>query len=217
MENQCKNSNWNARTMIDKFYGTNKPWLRSSHLHAMGVMVLIGSVLTVFYCHSLVASQIELAENDRDRFVKLLSLSKSIETRISDEQIRIADANKQLAAIESRIPQRLVDSEVLAFIHKTASESSIELIDLRPSSTKDISFETVTCKARSYQIRLDGPFSSVYQFLERVDNLPQKCNVQKCQIVHSDKKECQLHLELVIYFDLKWTDVKNAAAKQNAQ
>ena len=203
--------------MSNEPYGTNKPWLRSNHLHAMGVIVLIGSALTVFYCHGVVASQIALAENDRDRFIKLLSLSKSIETRISDEQNRVVDATQELTAIESRIPQRLVDSEVLAFIHKTASESSIELIDLRPSGTQDISFESVTCKARSYQIRLDGTFSSVYQFLEGVDKLPQKCSVQKCQIVHSDTKECQLHLELVIYFDLKWTDVKNSVVKKNAQ
>ena len=203
--------------MNNKLYGTSEPWLRSNHLHAMGVIVLMGSVLTVFYCHSLVASQIALAENDRDRFAKLLSLSKSIETRISGEKILVADATQELATIESRIPQRLVDSEVLAFIHKTASESSIELIDLRPSGTQDISFETITCKARSYQIRLDGPFSSVYQFLEGIDNLPQKCSVQKCQIVHSELKECQLHLELVVYFDLKWADVKNTVAKKNVQ
>ena len=203
--------------MNSKPYGPNEPWLRSKHLHAMGVIVLIGSVLTVLYCHSLVASQIALTEYDRDRFIKLLSLSKTIETRIADEQIRVADATQELSAIESRIPPRLVDSEVLAFVHKTASESSIELIDLRPSGTQDIAFETATCKARSYQIRLDGPFSSVYQFLEGVDKLPQKCSVQKCQIVHSDSKECQLHLELVIYFDLKWTDLKNTAAKKNAQ
>ena len=203
--------------MNNKPFVTNEPWLRSNHLHAMGVIVLIGSVLTVFYCHSLVASQIALTESDRDRFIKLLSLSKSIETRISDEKIQVADATQELAAIESRIPQRLVDSEVLSFIQKTASESLIELINLRPTGIQDISFESVTCKARSYQIRLDGSFSSAYQFMDEVDKLPQKCSVQKCQIVHSNSNECQLHLELVIYFDLKWTDVKNTVVKKNAQ
>ncbi len=197
-------------------FETNEPWLRSNHLHAMGVIVFIGSVLAVIYCHNLVACQIALNEGDRDRFIKLLSLSKTIETRISLEKIQVADATQELAEIESRIPPRLVDSEVLAFIHKTANESSIELIDLRPSGTQDISFETVTCKARSFQIRLDGPFLSVYRFLDGIDTLPQKCSVQKCQIVHSDLKGCQLHLELIIYFDLKWTDVKNTAAKKNA-
>ena len=107
--------------MNNKPFATNEPFLRSNHLHAMGVIVLIGSVLTVFYCHSLVASQIALTESDRDRFIKLLSLSKTIETRISDEKIQVAGATQELAAIESRIPQRLVDSEVLSFIHKTSS------------------------------------------------------------------------------------------------
>lgn len=175
-------------------------------LHAgMATLLAAGIIFGLAIRYSL-AQDVDRLLADTAECEDLFKQEKEFAESVDLATKRFQLLEKEYTDLRERIPKKIVDSDVLASIRNTALSSKCSLHDFRPTQT----VEHKEFKTRSFELHMEGSFSSLFQFFESMNDIPYAYHVGRFKIKESANPggTCQAEMELSIVFDYKPSEVK---------
>jgi hypothetical protein len=179
----------------------NERWLHGGMAAAM-VLFLSGA----FGLRNHFAQCVESIADDRAECVKLLDSEGEIKEAFS----LATEVHRQLCdeyrSILDRIPNKVVDSEVMSLIRGVALSSNCSLVNFRPTATQKLAdFQT-----RSFDLHLEGQFTHLFLFFEKLLSSQLVYQISRFKILESSVPggSCRIDIELKIVFDHVWAKTR---------
>jgi Tfp pilus assembly protein PilO len=139
---------------------------------------------------------------ERKHYVELCESESDVRQAVDQLQHQHDVLVEDYRGLLSRIPNRVVDSEVLSSIRGIAQSTQSSLIDFRPGSTqKHVDYQT-----RSFELHLEGRFKELFRFFESLPHVPFAYQIGHYKMIESTSPggPCRLDLELKVVFDHAW-------------
>lgn len=183
-------------------------WSRSHLLHVVGAIAMICTVSLGVYGRNLIANQVQQLDNDAVRYTKLNSLTSNVEQNLEEAREKQLEAETIYQSVVEQIPQRLVDADILGRLHQLTDRTQCELNEFRPVGSQDLKYRGITCRTRTFQLKLNGSFASIQNFTALLHELPNQWQIRRSRVSEANTPpgHCQMELDLAIAFDLKWTE-----------
>jgi Tfp pilus assembly protein PilO len=148
--------------------------------------------------------QYRVASIDEEREYLRELLNSETELRVAVDQLKqqYDELEEDYRGLLSKIPIRVVDSDVLSSIRSIAQTMQCSLVDFRPGSTqKYLDYQT-----RSFELHLEGKFKELFRFFESLPKVPFAYQICRFKIVESATAggPYRLDLELKVVFDHAW-------------
>ncbi len=188
--------------MISKFWMNNPLLWNERLLHACMAVVMLFGVAGCFVVHCAVAQYVDRIASDTEECADLLNSEHEFTEAVIQAQQRQELLEKEYRSLLDRIPAKIVDSEVLSSVRRMAITARCNLLDFRPTATQNQKeFQT-----RSFDLRLEGQFKSLFQFFETLRGVPYVYQVSRFKVSESSNPGglCRLELELKVVFDHIW-------------
>lgn len=171
----------------------------------MAVLLVAGISFGLAIRYSL-AQDVDRLMADTAECESLSEQEKELTEAVALTAKRSESLEKEYANLLERIPKKMVDSDVLASIRNTALNSKCSLNDFRPTQT----VEHKEFKTRSFELHIEGSFSSLFQCFESMRDIPFAYHLSRFNIKEPTKPggACHANMELNIVFDHKIFELK---------
>ena len=186
----------------------NNSWLTHSLVRNERLLHCGMSALAVFVLFIGIALQKTLKQSvaalneDKKYFLELCTSESVAGKEVEQLQNQYESQEELYRSLLGRIPNRVVDSEVLSSMRSIAQASQCNLIDFRPGqSQKQNDHQT-----RSFDLHLEGKFNELFRFFESMSQLPFAYQIGRYKIVESANPggTCRFDIELKVVFDHAW-------------
>lgn len=141
-------------------------------------------------------------DEERKHFTELCDSETEVRVAVDHLKQQNDVMEEDYRELISKIPTRVVDSDVLSSIRGIAQSTQCSLIDFRPGSTqKNVDYQT-----RSFELHLEGRFKELFCFFESLPQVSFAHQIGRYKIIESASAvgPCRLDLELKVVFDHVW-------------
>lgn len=148
-------------------------------LHVLGLLVVLAIAAGAeFLLYRPIAAKASVCARRADKLQALLHNQGQVRAEHTRLGKDLAEARKQAAALEDRIPNEPREAEFLAQLSRLASEVELQIEDYRPN--------TIVRKPDYSVLQVDliceGGYASICNFLDRISRLPRHSTVVSLQI-----------------------------------
>ena len=179
------------------------PNLRNERLlHTAMAALMLVFIACGYVLQGRIGLSVEAMETDGQECIELCQSETDLRSALDQAQQHHAKLEQEFDSLVSRIPKKVVDSEVLSTVRGIAQATNCNIIDFRPTSTqKQKDFQT-----RSFELHLEGGFKSLFQFFESIQLAPFVCQIGRFKIMEPTIPggACRFDLELKVVFDHVW-------------
>jgi len=164
---------------------------------AVVATVVVTVVVAVLPINRSRAEDLAVIRERREELVKLQQVTR----KINDLKSEIDRLEKSLKTFEGRLPEDRKCDEVLGEVWKIAAANALTQRSVRTSpaeSTARYNFQPVS-------LSFEGKFSSFYQFLIGLEQMPRITKVRQMQIAKTPRTEGEVQADLLvdIFFEKK--------------
>jgi Tfp pilus assembly protein PilO len=141
-------------------------------------------------------------DEERKHYTELFDSETEIRVAVDQLKQQYDELEEDYSGLLSKIPIRVVDSDVLSSMRGIAQSTQCSLIDFRPGSTqKHLDYQT-----KSFELHLEGKFKELFRFFEALTHVPFAYQIGSYKITESASAggPCRLDLELKVVFDHAW-------------
>jgi Tfp pilus assembly protein PilO len=169
------------------------------YLHAAMTIVLVIGVTFGFAVRTTIGNDLERIQSDIQECGNLLEKERELAVAVAQVAKRKEMLEIEYLDLLQRVPKKIVDSEVLTSLREKGLETKCNFHDFRPTTTVDHK----NFKSRSFELHLEGRFSSLFQFFESMNQIPYAYHVVRFKIKEPTFSNdlCQAELEIRILFD----------------
>jgi Tfp pilus assembly protein PilO len=183
---------WYSSTLV-----RNERLLHCGMAALLVICLFSGVVLKNKLQHSVAA-----IDEEREYLTELFNSETEIRVAVDQLKQQYDELEEDYRGLLSKIPIRVVDSDVLSSIRGIAQTTQCSLVDFRPGSTqKYLDYQT-----RSFELHLEGKFKELFRFFESLPQVPFAYQISRFKIVESASTggPYRLDLELKVVFDHAW-------------
>ena len=167
----------------------------------MAVLLVICSFSGIVLQNNLQQFVVAIDE-ERKHFTELCHSETEVRAAVDQLKQQHDELEEDYRELISKIPTRVIDSDVLSSIRGIAQSTQCSLIDFRPGSTQ----KNLDYQMRSFELHLEGRFKELFRFFESLPQISFAYQIGRYKIVESVNAggPCRLDLELQVVFDHAW-------------
>ncbi len=193
---------------------TNKLWsdsplMRSERaLHAAMLVLVAMCLIGSYVLRCSIAESVDHFAASKEECNSLCELEPELNTSISKARNDLEQLKQEYQSALTRIPKRIVDSELLSSVRGVAQASHCNLLIFRPSETQNLpDFQT-----RSFELHVEGKFKDLYQFFDSMSGIPYVYHVRRFKISEPTIAggACKIDLELKVAFNHVWSKLEKS-------
>lgn len=181
-------------------FGTHTSLLRSERIvHAVMAALAAMSLIGCYTLRRQISESVENIVASKEECIDLCDLEAELTASIANTRSELDQLELDYRSALGRIPQKIIDSELLSSIRGVAQASHCSLLNFRPLDTQNQSdFQT-----RSFELHLEGKFNDIYQFFDSLSSVPYVYHVRRLKISEPSMPggACKIDLELKVVFN----------------
>jgi len=177
-------------------------------VHLAGILIIVGSLLGGWKSQSLLQSWYSGMEEEIQAHTQSLSEVDKIDSQLQ-ESMRSRDmVASSFRSLRDRVPDRLIDSDVLGELEKVIDACGCKLNDFRPAGNEVVNTPDLKCRVRSFQLSMNGTYAGLFAFSSELDTFPFLLEVKKLHVLApaDSKPDSRIELEIGILYAPEWAD-----------
>lgn len=177
--------------------------IRNERLLHCGMAVLMGiCIFSGFVIQKNLQHSVKAIEQERKYYTELCDSEAEVRIAVDQLKQQFDILEEDYRGLLGKIPNRVVDSEVLSSIRGVSQSTHCSMIDFRPGSTQNY----VDYQTRSFELHLEGRFQEIFHFFESLPKIPFAYQIGRFKIFESASAggPCRLDLELKVVFAHAW-------------
>lgn len=168
-------------------------------LHCWMAALLVICFLSGIVLQNKLQHSVALIDEERKYLTELFNSETEIRVAVDQLKQQYDVFEEDYRGLLSKIPIRVIDSDILSSMRGIAQSTQCSLVDFRPGSTqKHLDYQT-----RSFELHLEGKFKELFRFFEALPHVPFAYQIGQYKIIESASagSPCRLDLELKVVFD----------------
>ena len=177
-------------------------------VHFAGILIILGSLLGGWKIQSLLQNWYSGMEEEIQAHTQSLSDVAKIDLQLQ-ESLRSRDTvASSFRSLRDRVPDRLIDSDILCELEKVIDACGCKLNDFRPAGNEVINTPDLKCKVRSFQLSMNGAYAGLFAFASELDRFPFLLEVKKLHVLApaDNKHDSRIELEIGIVYAPEWVE-----------
>ena len=175
-------------------------------VHAAGFL----GILTLGYASWQVSSSIQewrtQIEEQIARDQQTLREAKKIEQQLAEAMMHSENTSASFRSLRSRVPNRLIDSDIVRELSKVIAACDCKLNDFHPVGRQVINTSELKCQVRSFQLSMEGSYAGLFAFARQFDDLPFLMQLRKLHWFApiATQSNMRIELEIGILYEPQW-------------